>query len=109
MMTRLILILLALVATARSVAGQSSILGILEEVPGSYVGEPNVRRVRVVFQKKGDEWIAFRSDCPDQTCLKTITSKFPVAVTWNIGFDGRTLGQLTGHTPREFKFYSHVG
>src|SRR5690349_8704770 len=103
MMTRFILIVLALVATARSVVGQTSILGVLEDVPGSYVGEPNVRRVRVVFQKKGNEWIAFRSDCPDQKCLKTITSKFPLAVTWNIGFDGRNLGQLTGHTPVEFK------
>lgn len=109
MKARVILILLALGATAASAAGQSSILGVLEDVPGSYIGERNVGSIRIVFQKQGRDWIAYRSDCPDQKCLKTISSEFPPAVAWNVGFDGRTLGRVTGRTPREFKFYSHVG
>jgi hypothetical protein len=109
MITRIILILLAFVAVVPNAAGQNPILGVLEDVPGVYAGESNVRSVRIVFQKNGRDWSAFRSDCPDQTCLKTITSEFPHIVTWNVGFDGRALGQVTGRTPNEFKFYSHVG
>jgi hypothetical protein len=106
---RTILIVLAIIVLVPNARGQSLILGVLEDVPGVYVGETNVRKVRVVFQKKGTEWSAFRSDCPDQTCLKTITPDFPRVVIWNIGFDGRALGQVTGRTPNDFKFYAHVG
>lgn len=109
MITRAILIFLALFAVVQNTAAQGFILGVLEDVPGVYVGEPNVRRVRIIFQKNGSDWSAFHSDCPDQTCLKTITSEFPAVVRWNVGFDGRSLGQITGRTPSEFKFYAHVG
>lgn len=109
MIARTILILLAFVATLPKAAPQNPILGVLEDVPGVYVGEPNVRRVRIVFQKSGRDWSAFRSDCRDEACLKAIASEFPHVVTWNVGFDGRALGQVTGRTPGEFKLYADVG
>jgi hypothetical protein len=109
MATRAILIVLALLVVVPNAAGQTITLGVLEDVPGVYFDEPNVRRVRVVFEKHGSDWAAFRSDCPDQNCLKTISSEFPRSVVWNIGFDGRRVGEVTGRTPSEFKFYSHVG
>lgn len=30
-------------------------------------------------------------------------------MTWTVTIDGRNLGRITGKTPKEFKFYSHVG
>jgi len=109
MISRVLLILFAFITMILRVAAQSPIVGVLEDVPGDYVGQPNIREVRVAFQKSGHEWIAFPSDCPDLTCLKTSTLKFPREVTWNIGFDGELLGQVTGRTPNDFKFYAHVG
>lgn len=102
-------IFLALISTAVTATAQGVILGILEDVPGVYAGEPNSRQVRVVFRKVGKEWEAFPSNCPDQSCLKTIPSKYPDEVVWTISFDGRSLGQVTGRTPKEFNYYSHVG
>jgi hypothetical protein len=102
-------IFLALISTAVTATGQGVILGILEDVPGVYAGEPSSRQVRVVFRKVGKEWEAFPSNCPDQSCLKTISSKYPDEVVWTISFEGRSLGQVTGRTPKEFNYYSHVG
>jgi hypothetical protein len=103
------LLLFGLSLRARAVSGQSPALGVLEEVPGVYVGEASSLRVRVVFRREGQGWVAFPSDCPDQQCLKTISSAYPPEITWTISFDGRKVGQVTGHTPAEFKFYAHVG
>lgn len=88
---------------------QHSYLGILEDVPGTYAGEPNARAVRVVFEKDGSAWKALPSNCPDQSCLKMILLSYPREVNWTVAFDGRNLGRITGKTPSEFKFYSHVG
>jgi len=108
-LVRTALIFLAMSFAAANAAAQSPVLGVLEDVPGVYFGEPNFRSVRIVFKKVALEWVAFRSDCPDQNCLKTITSEFPRDVTWTVAFDGQNLGKITGRTPKEFKFYSHVG
>jgi hypothetical protein len=108
-LTRSILIFLALTSAAVIATGQAVVLGVLEDVPGAYAGEPNSRQVRVVFRKVGKEWEAFPSSCPDQSCLKTISSQYPSESVWTISFDGRNLGQVTGQTPKEFGYYSHVG
>lgn len=109
MISRTLLLLVAFSVVIPGAAAQSPVVGVLEDVPGDYVGQPNAREVRVAFQKSGHEWVAFPSDCPDQTCLKTETLKFPRTVTWNIGFDGKLLGRVSGRTPNDFKFYAHVG
>jgi hypothetical protein len=109
MISRVLLMLVAFSAVIPRAAAQGPIVGVLEDVPGDYVGQPNVRKVRMAFQKSGHEWIAFPSDCPDQACLKNATLKFPRKVTWNIGFDGKLLGSVSGRTPNDFKFYAHVG
>jgi hypothetical protein len=109
LITRGILILLVLSVGSRNVAGQSPVVGVLEEVPGKYVGDASSPGVRVVFRRDAQAWVAFRSQCPDQPCLKVISSEFPPEINWTISFDGRKLSQITGRTPSEFKFYSDVG
>ena len=94
-------------AGGRSTA-QNIVLGILEESKGHYSGEPNYRDVRVVFQKRGETWQPFQSDCADQACLKTVASTYPGEVKWTIAFDGKNLGQVVSHVPSAFKFYSKV-
>ncbi len=90
-------------------SGQTIVLGVLEDVPGVYAGEPNSPAVRVVFQKNGPGWQPFPSDCRNQDCLKTISSQYPREVAWTITFAGLSLGRVRGRTPKEFKFYSHIG
>lgn len=59
------------------------ILGVLEETPGHYVGQPASRGVRVVFQKNGPEWQPFASE--DSPTIK-----------WTVAYSGRSLGQVMG-------------
>jgi hypothetical protein len=106
---RVLLILLVLISSAERGSAQDLALGVLEDVPGEYAGAPNSPGVRVVFHKNGSDWESFPNNCLDPTCLKTVSSKYPLQVTWTIAFDGRDLGQVTGRTPKEFQFYSHVG
>lgn len=88
---------------------QNPILGVLEDVPGEFASQSDVRAVRVVFQQRGQEWQAFPSDCRDQACLKTLPSEYPDKVTWTVTFDGRTIGHLSARTRKEFKSYSYAG
>jgi hypothetical protein len=99
----------ALLFAAAQASAQDTILGVLEDVPGTYAGEPNSRAVRALFHETGGDWQPFPNTCTDEDCLKKITSKYPGEVTWTITFDGRKLGQVTARTPKDFKFYSHVG
>jgi hypothetical protein len=107
--TRVLFMILALASVAASALGQDILLGVLEDVPGVYAGEPNSSRVRVAFRKTGKEWKAFPSEYSDQACLKTLSSQYPREVDWTVGFDGRSLGRVKAQTPRSFDFYSHVG
>jgi len=109
MFFRVVLILLVLTCGAARGSAQNLTLGVLEDVPAVYAGEPNSRSVRVLFQRNGSDWVAFPSNCPDKSCLKTVASKYPREITWTIAFDGRDLGQVMGQTPKEFHFFSHVG
>jgi hypothetical protein len=88
---------------------QGVILGVLEENKGHYVGDPNYRDVRVIFQKNADVWQAFQSDCDDLACLKAVASTYPSEMKWTIAFDGRNLGQLVSHAPSDFQWYSDIG
>lgn len=83
-------------------------LGVLEELSGHFAGQPNFRGIRVLFQKNGRTWLSFPT-CTDPACVKAIVSEYPREVTWTISFSGRSLGQVTGRTPDEFKFYAGVG
>lgn len=103
------LLLLALAVLCVKSSAQNLILGVLEENRGHHSGEPNYRTVRVVFEKKGDEWQAFQSDCKDQACLKAFPSTYPSEVKWTIAFDGKNVGQVVSRTPNDFRWYSDVG
>lgn len=105
---RVLLISLAL-NTAVKAGGQNLVLGVLEDVPGVYAGEPNSRHVRVLFQKAEKGWHAFPSKCHDQACLRTLSSQYPREVVWTVGFDGKPLNQVTARTLQDFRFYGHVG
>lgn len=109
MIGRLLSILFAFSSIILPAVAQSPIVGVLEDVPGAYVGQSDVREVRVVFRKNGHEWIAFPSKCPDQACLKTAPAKFPRQMIWNIGFDGKLLGQVSARTPNALDFYADIG
>lgn len=90
--------------------GQKAVLlGVLEDVPGHYAGQSDTRAVRLAFKRVGEEWQAFPGECPDEKCLKTISSEYPSAVTWAVTFQGRVLGRLSARTQNEFSFYSDVG
>ena len=90
-------------------SAQDILLGVLEDNPGHYSGDPNFRTVRVVFKKDGLDWRPFHSDCPDQDCLKTVASKYPREVDWTVSFDGKSLGEVKGRTPQTFEWYASVG
>lgn len=90
-------------------AQEPLLVGVLEDVPGTFAGESNTRRVRVAFRKVGDRWEAFESNCPDEACLNAAPAKFPSQVTWTIAFDTRNLGVVTAETPRLFDLYGHIG
>ena len=104
-----VLICLALSFATATGSGEHIVLGVLEDVPGAYLGEPHSYGVRVAFQKNGSNWQAFPTDCADQSCLKTESRQYPDKVVWNVAFDGRKLGEVTGQTPKEFRFYSYIG
>lgn len=101
--------ILAVLFFAADPPNQNLILGVLEDVPGVFAGQSDVRAVRVVFQKRGQEWQAFPSDCRDQACLKTLPSEYPDKVTWTVTFDGRTIGHLSARTRKEFQLYAYAG
>ena len=79
--------------------GQGIILGVLEDVPGSYFGEKNWPGVRAVFHKdSGGQWTAYPTDCtePDE-CAET-AKQFPAGQHWTIGFDGKKIGDVSSKT-----------
>jgi hypothetical protein len=102
----------ALLAAAAAISAQGVapiILGVLEDVPGVYDGEPPSPGVRVAFRKKGSDWEALPNDCGESSCLKAVASTYPREIGWTIAFDGKRLGHVTGRTPEEFDFYAHIG
>ena len=84
----LILLLLSGVMYAQSAP---VILGVLEDVPGIYVGDSNSRAVRAVFRKRDGRWQALSTDCGDTEC----TAMYQESTTWTVTFDGGNLGKIT--------------
>jgi hypothetical protein len=108
-MARFLLILSALLSICAGATAQETILGVLEDNPGHYAGDPNFRSVRTVFAKNGNEWHPLADDCPDQKCLISVTARYPRELTWTVSFDGSDLGQVTSRTPDDFRWYSSIG
>ena len=73
----LVAALFSLIGSAAMNWAQGPVVGALEDVPGSYAGEPNSRRVRVLFEKKGTEWQAFPSQCSDEACYENRSLEIP--------------------------------
>jgi len=109
MRTRVLALVLLFSSVFANSQSPNVVLGVLEDLHGHFYEDPSFRAVRVIFQKNGNEWQAFQSNCPDTSCLKTVSSKYPREVTWTIAFDGRNLGKVTGRTQDQFRFYSDLG
>ena len=111
MRTTAFLVCLVASLSAQSVATTDSqlLVGILEEVPGVYVGEATHYGVRVLFQQDGENWRSFPDECRNADCLASITSQYPVFTRWSVSYEGRPLGTIAARTPSDFKFYSHIG
>ncbi len=104
---RLLLLFLALLAgVAAQTAEPELYVGALEDVAG-YEGHYNA--VRAVFRKTGREWLPFPAECAEVGCLQDLKRHFPDAVTWDIGFSGRYLGQLKSQLPGLVQAVSEVG
>jgi hypothetical protein len=102
------LALLTSLILVSSASEKNVMIGILEDVPGKYYGEENVRAIRVVFQKYGNKWRSFPSDCRNLECLNTAVSAYPAETAWTIAFDGRNIGKLTSLV-RKIEFYADIG
>lgn len=100
------LVFLVIVTDKRS---QEPIIGILEDVPPRYAGQPDTREIRAVFHKEGESWTPFPADCAKQECLKTAPSNFPAEVDWTVAFNGKALGRLKARTQGRFEFYADIG
>ena len=109
MSLRILAVVLVLAASGHSATAQSTLVGVLEDVPPWFEGGTNHRAVRVAFEKNGSEWRAFPNDCRDPECLATVSSKYPHETVWTIGFDGQKLGQVFSITPSGFGYYSGIG
>lgn len=101
--------LVALSAQSVAATDDRLLVGILEEVPGVYVGESSHYGIRVLFRQDGEIWRSFPDECETVDCLASITSKYPVVTQWTISFEGKPLGTISARTPAAFKFYSHIG
>jgi hypothetical protein len=97
--------------SAQSVAAADSqlLIGVLEEVPGVYVGESSHYGVRVIFREDGESWRSFPDECGTSDCLASITSQYPVVTQWTISYEGKPLGTISARTPSAFRFYADIG
>ncbi|MGB6130609.1 MAG: hypothetical protein WBG54_02430 [Acidobacteriaceae bacterium] len=95
--------------TAEPRPGHGVILGVLEDLPGNYAGQPNFRAVRVMFEWRNGHWSAFPNDARDPADLRSFTRFYPKQVTWTVAFHSENLGQVSSQAPAEFDFYSEVG
>lgn len=86
-----------------------TMLGVLEDTPGLYVGDPHCRSVRIVSYKDGTEWKKFPVDCGTDECLEASAPKYPAETTWTIAFDGSNVGTVISHAPSRLDTYSSVG
>ena len=85
------------------------VLGVLEEHPGTSVGEPSYRAIRVLFKKVYDSWQSFPYRWDDIKGFKSLPKSFPEEVNWTIAFDGRRLGQITAQTLNDFYSMDCIG
>ncbi|HLY97750.1 MAG TPA: hypothetical protein VKT33_01665 [Candidatus Angelobacter sp.] len=90
-------------------SGQTVILGVLEDFPGSPPEYPGHRSVRVVFRKNEHDWQSYFNACSARDCRNKTATDYPVEMRWTITFDGRNLGQLSSHMSKQLEFDSSKG
>jgi hypothetical protein len=98
-----------LFAAAAADAQRTPLIGIYEGFSsgaGDNQGQPGIR---VLFYQSGSQWRSYNAACKDEACLKTISSLFPQTTQWTLIKGGRSIAQVTAHTPAAFRFYSEIG
>jgi hypothetical protein len=90
-------------------ASHGTLVGVLEEVPGVYAGEPSHFGVRVSFENTPEGWRALSHDCSNPACLASVTTHYPRETRWTLSFAGRAIGTVLAHTPTDFGFYARIG
>ena len=53
-------------------ADEQVLVGVLEEMPGVYVGESSRYAVRVLFRQAGQDWQPFQNECENAAGLASI-------------------------------------
>lgn len=66
-------------------------------------------QVRVLFEKKGSSWVAFKHDANNSEDLKKSIKYYPREIDWLVAFDGKTIGQLKSTVPDTIPYYACVG
>lgn len=100
---------LLLLLASSAMCAEDVVLGVLEDVPGVYAGDSNNFKVRALFLRKTQSWIAYKSHCDDPSCLSAATAQYPKEMKWFIGFNGQVLGEVKTQAPRDFGFYARIG
>jgi hypothetical protein len=96
-------------ASAAPTSDGRMLVGLLEEVPGIYVGEKAHFGVRVAFERDHGGWRAFPFECSNPKCLASVTTQYPRETWWTVSSSGRILGTVLARTPGAFGFYSQIG
>jgi hypothetical protein len=97
------------VTRGAAMKGGDPLIGVLEELPGAYVGEASRHGVRVLFRRVGSDWQPFPNDCSSADCLTSLSARYPQHVRWAVSFGGRRIGTVAAHTPAVFRYYSQIG
>jgi hypothetical protein len=66
-------------------------------------------QVRVLFEKKGSSWVAFKHDVQTAEDLDASIKYYPREISWFVAFDGKTMGQLKSTVPDTISHYASVG
>lgn len=86
------------------------IVGVLEEVKaGNPSPAMSVPHVRVAFQKKGAQWVPFRTDFKTPETLAESYKFYPETVIWSVVSGGKKIGVIASKNPGPPNSHGDVG
>ncbi len=88
---------------------KSVMLGVLERISSDVSTSSPKAAVRVLFAKRGSNWVPFPTATRSYGDLRLLPQSYPGQVTWTIAFDGRDLGRVVTRRPRAFDSYGDIG
>ncbi len=99
-------------ATSSVMAGADTpvFVGVLEDVKSDNLSPAmSVPHVRVVFQKRGMEWVPLKTDFNTPEALAESYKYYPEVVSWTVVFDGKKIGTITSKNPGSPSSYGDIG